>query len=91
MLSSQTKDEVNAEAMGKLRDNGLSIKMINEIEEKELNLLIQKVGFHNKKAKYIKDATKIIIDKHKGKVPSNFDILLELPGVGPKMAHLLLQ
>ena len=91
MLSSQTKDQVNAEAMGVLRENGLSIKMIIEVEEKELNKMIEKVGFHNKKAKYIKDATQIIIDKHEGKVPSNFDSLLDLPGVGPKMAHLLLQ
>lgn len=65
--------------------------MIDEIEEKDLNKLIDKVGFHNKKAKYIKSAARVIIEKHKGIVPSNLDSLLELPGVGPKMAHLLLQ
>jgi endonuclease-3 len=60
------------------------------MQEKELNQLISAVGFHNKKAKYIKDATKIIAEKHSGIVPSNFEELIALPGVGPKMAHLLL-
>lgn len=58
--------------------------------EKELNEYISAVGFHNKKAVYIKNATKQIVEKHKGQVPSNFEELLDLPGVGPKMAHLLL-
>ena len=76
--------------MNILKANGLSIKMISEIKESKLNEFISIVGFHNKKAKYIKDATKIIIEKHKGKVPSDLESILELPGVGPKMAHLLL-
>jgi len=30
-------------------------------------------------------------EKHEGKVPDSYDELIELPGVGPKMAHLVLQ
>lgn len=41
MLSSQTKDEKNAEAMSKLKEAGLSIKMIEEIEDSELNKMIE--------------------------------------------------
>ena len=33
----------------------------------------------------------MIADKHSGKVPSSYDDLIALPGVGPKMAHLTLQ
>ncbi|CDW77361.1 endonuclease iii [Stylonychia lemnae] len=91
MLSSQTKDEVTSEAVFTLREHGLSIKMINEIEEQKLNELIKKVGFHNKKAKYLKDAAAMIIKDFKGKVPSDLEEILKLPGVGLKMAHLLLQ
>ena len=32
-----------------------------------------------------------MVEKHGGKVPSKFDDLIALPGVGPKMAHLVLQ
>ena len=38
------------------------------------------VGFHNNKVKYIKEATRIVAEKHAGRVPSSFDELLELPG-----------
>jgi len=55
-----------------------------------LNKWISQVGFHNKKAVYIKKATQIIHEKHGGKVPDNYDDLVALPGVGPKMAHLSL-
>ena len=65
--------------------------MISEISEKRLNELINIVGFHNKKAKYIKDTTQVIIEKYKGVVPDKLEALLDFPGVGPKMAHLLLQ
>lgn len=70
MLSSQTKDEVTSATMKVLvHERGLSIDMISKIGEGELNELIGAVGFHNKKAKYIKEATKMIVDKHKSIVP----------------------
>ncbi len=92
MLSSQTKDEVTSATMNYLiKEKGLSIDMIMKTSEKDLNEYISAVGFHNKKAKYIKDTTKIIVEKYKGVVPKILDHLLDFPGVGPKMAHLLLQ
>ena len=91
MLSSQTKDEVTAEAVKILQENNLSIKMIDEIDEKKLNNLISKVGFHNKKAIYLKKSARIILEEHNGQVPNDYDSIVALPGVGPKMAHLLLQ
>ena len=56
----------------------------------DLNQWISKVGFHNKKAEYIKKATEIISEQHDGKVPGDYKALVALPGVGPKMAHLTL-
>jgi endonuclease-3 len=92
MLSSQTKDEVTSATMNYLiKEKGFSIEMVMKTSEKDLNEYISAVGFHNKKAKYIKDTTKIIVDKYKGIVPQKLDELLDFPGVGPKMAHLLLQ
>ena len=73
-----------------VHERKLCIDMVSKISEIELNELISQVGFHNKKAKYIKDTTKVIIEKHKGIVPQRFEDLIEFPGVGPKMAHLLL-
>jgi endonuclease-3 len=72
-------------------EKGLSIDMIMKTSEEDLNEYISAVGFHNKKAKYIKETTKIIVEKHKGIVTSDLDEIMSFPGVGPKMAHLLLQ
>ena len=69
----------------------MTIETIMNTEEVKLNGWISKVGFHNKKAKYIKDSTAQIVEKHNGKVPSNLKDLCALPGVGLKMAHLVLQ
>jgi endonuclease-3 len=43
--------------------------MVMKTSEKDINQMIAAVGFHNKKAKYIKDTTKMIVEKHKGVVP----------------------
>ncbi len=45
MLSSQTKDEVNFAAMERLRDHGLTVDSIIEIDDKTLGELIYPVGF----------------------------------------------
>lgn len=68
----------------------LSVRVIMKTPVDTLNGWISKVGFHNKKAEYIKKATQIIHDEHGGKVPNDFKKLIALPGVGPKMAHLVL-
>jgi len=92
MLSSQTKDEVTHSTLRYLvEEKKLSIDSIFKTKEADLNSWISKVGFHNKKAEYIKKTTEIIKNKHKGKVPDKFEDIIDLPGVGPKMAHLLLQ
>ena len=91
MLSAQTKDEVTFSTLRYLvEEKSLSIDKIMKTSEQDLNSWISKVGFHNRKAKFIKKATEVIKNDHDGKVPDNLKDLLSLPGVGPKMAHLLL-
>lgn len=99
LLSSQTKDEVNFEAMLKFHHgllergflDGLCLEGVLTLTEQEIDFYIQKVGFHNKKAKYIKNSCLILVDKFGGDVPQEIEELMSLPGVGPKMGYLLLQ
>lgn len=58
------------------------------IEPAALNAFISKVGFHNLKTKYIKQAAEIIRDKWNSDIPDTIAGLTSLPGVGPKMAYL---
>lgn len=93
MLSSQTKDEVTSAAIWKLQKSlpgGLTLESVLAIPPEQLNELIGKVGFHNTKTKNIKAAAVLLRDKFGGDVPNTAEKLMELPGVGPKMAYLTL-
>jgi endonuclease III len=94
MLSSQTLDTVTAPTIWKLQRilaNGLDLEDILNIDEQELDTLIGKVGFHTKKAGYIKRTAEILKEKWNGDIPDTVDGLCSLPGVGEKMAHLCMQ
>ncbi|MCI4393949.1 hypothetical protein PGIGA_G00163360 [Pangasianodon gigas] len=88
MLSSQTKDQVTAAAMERLRAHDLSVTSILKMDEDKLGKLIYPVGFWKTKAKYLKQATEMIHREFGGDIPDTLEGLVCLPGVGPKMAHL---
>ena len=76
MLSSQTKDTVTAVAMKNLQENlpgGLCLESLLKVEPAELNRLIEKVGFHNKKTKFIKSVATILRDEHDGDIPDTME------------------
>lgn len=54
-----------------------------------LTTLIHSTGFFNNKAKNIKEACILIVEKWNGNVPSDMDDLLSLPGVGRKTANVV--
>uniref|UniRef100_A0A7S0LNJ2 Endonuclease III homolog n=1 Tax=Coccolithus braarudii TaxID=221442 RepID=A0A7S0LNJ2_9EUKA len=91
MLSSQTKDTVNLATMLKLREHGLTVDNILATPDEQLNELIHAVGFHNNKVRFIKQSTAILREQHGGRVPDTMEGLLALPGVGPKMAIIVLR
>ena len=72
-------------------NHDLSVETVLKTPEATLNQWITKVNFHNRKAKHIKQTTQILKDRYNSKVPKNYDDLIALPGVGPKMAHILVQ
>ncbi|KAL7069267.1 putative HhH-GDP family base excision DNA repair protein [Cryptosporidium serpentis] len=91
LLSSQTKDESTAACMNRLKKHGLTPQIICEMSIDSLAKILYGVGFHNNKAKYLKEVSKIIIESYSGKVPDKYEQLISLPGIGPKMANLILQ
>jgi endonuclease III len=56
----------------------------------EITEMIRTCGLSNTKAKAIWNLSKILIDKHKGKVPASFAALEKLPGVGHKTASVVM-
>ncbi|XP_063510971.1 endonuclease III-like protein 1 isoform X4 [Pongo pygmaeus] len=88
MLSSQTKDQVTAGAMQRLRARGLTVDSILQTDDATLGKLIYPVGFWRSKVKYIKQTSAILQQRYGGDIPASVAELVALPGVGPKMAHL---
>lgn len=89
MLSSQTKDAVVGDAIRALQAHGLTVKSICDTPAEELNKMIQKVGFHNNKTKYIKQAVQVLKDDYDCDIPPTAEEIMKLSGVGPKMAYIV--
>ena len=94
MLSSQTKDQVVGACMARLQAHGLTVANIaTRTSDEELHALLRgppAVGFHNMKLKYIRKTTAILHEELGGVVPGTLEGLLAFPGVGPKMALIVL-
>ena len=52
--------------------------------------LVKPCGLYRMKAKNIKDASRMLMDDFGGELPSDMDSLLKFPGVGRKIANLLI-
>jgi len=61
-----------------------------KLGRKRIEKLIKSIGLFRNKAKSIYLLSKQLIEKHKGKVPNNFEDLFALPGVGRKTASVVL-
>ena len=56
----------------------------------EIEKIIRPCGLYRMKAENLKDSSKMLVEKFGGVLPDEMDKLLELPGVGRKIANLLL-
>ncbi|XP_041641079.1 endonuclease III-like protein 1 [Cheilinus undulatus] len=88
MLSSQTKDQVTAAAMQRLRAHGCTVENLLSTDDDTLGKLIYPVGFWRNKVKYLKLTSAMLQKEFGGDIPDSVEGLVRLPGVGPKMAHL---
>lgn len=89
LLSSRTKDKTTEKVCDKLFTIVNSFEDINKLSIEELEKMIKPVGFYKIKAKNLKEASKIIVEKYNSKLPDNFQELLKLPGVGKKVASVI--
>lgn len=91
LLSSQTKGHVTEGAVQRLLQNGLlAPHSIDKADEETIKTLIYPVAFYSRKASNLKKIAKICIVKYDGDIPSTVEELLLLPGIGPKMAYLVM-
>lgn len=60
------------------------------LDKDELEQLIMPCGLYHTKAKNILAACEMLVDKFDGQVPANRDDLIKLPGVGRKVANVVI-
>ena len=90
ILSARTRDEVTTAVIKALFSRFKNPDELSRANLSDIKKLIQKIGFYNVKASRLKEVSQLIIKKYNGKVPSNLNDLLTLPGVGRKTANCVL-
>ena len=90
MLSAQTRDEVTHAASTRLFRVARTPQKMRRLTTRRIERLIYPVSFYRHKARHVKATSRILIDRHGGRVPRAMDELLTLPGVGRKTANLVL-
>ena len=89
-LSAQCTDErVNIVCRDLFRELPTAWAMAEAPVEK-IESLIRSCGLYKSKAKSIKESSEILVRDFSGQVPDNMEDLLSLPGVGRKIANLIL-
>lgn len=90
LLSAQSTDKKVNEITPDLFARASNPKAMSLLEVDEIKDLIRQIGLSNTKAKNIKRLSEILVEKYDGIVPSTFEELEELPGVGHKTASVVM-
>jgi len=90
IISQRTRDEQTHVAADSLLSVYPTAKDLAKANIKKIEKLIKPAGFYRVKARKVKEVCRIIQEKHNGKVPDDFESLMELPSVGRKTANCVL-
>ena len=89
LLSAQCTDKRINQVTPELFRRYPDAKAMSEAEESEIFEYIKSVSYPNAKAHHLSEMSKMIIDKFGGNVPTVFEDLVTLPGVGRKTANVI--
>lgn len=88
-LSAQCTDERVNKVTPALFERFPTLESFAEADPKEVGEYIHSCGFYNGKSRDLVNCAKMLLEDYGGKVPSQMDDLLRLPGVGRKTANLI--
>ncbi len=91
LISTRTKDEITLLSLQNLLKLADTPEKMLLLSEEEIQKAIYPAGFYKTKAKAILKISKILIEKYNQKVPDKKNELLKLPGVGEKVANIVLE
>jgi endonuclease-3 len=89
VLSAQTTDKKVNQVTPALFALAPDARSMAALDVERVRELIREVGLAPQKAKALVGLSRSLMERHDGRVPSDFDALLELPGVGRKTAQVV--
>lgn len=90
VLSAQTTDKKVNQVTPALFEVASAPETMALLPVSEIHRLIREVGLAPQKAKALSGLAHKLVEEHGGQVPSDFDALIALPGVGRKTANVVL-
>ena len=90
LLSLRAQDKNTEKASSALFAVADTPEKIMALSQKKLEKLIFSSGHYRKKARTLKHVSKVILERHNGKVPDIKEELLAIKGIGPKTANIVL-
>lgn len=90
VLSAQTTDKRVNEVTKVLFTKYPTLEDINKADISSIKEIIKSIGTFNKKAVFVKEIAKTLLEKYDGVVPRTHEELEVIPGVGHKSAHVVL-
>ncbi len=88
ILSARTRDETTIKIVNRLFKKIKKPDDILKLSLNDLENLLYGVGFYRNKAKILKELAKTLVER--SNIPNNFNELVKLPGVGRKVANIIL-
>lgn len=89
MLSAQTTDKRVNKVTNVLFDKYDSLEKLKEADINDLKKIIKELGSYNKKALYVKEIARIIVDDYNKVMPRVRKDLENMPGVGRKTVNVV--
>ena len=89
-LSAQTTDKSVNLVTPALFEKYPDAEALAVAEPEEVSEYIKRIGMYKTKAKNIVGMAQMLVEKHGGQVPEDYDSLVALPGVGRKTANVVL-
>ena len=89
VLSARTLDTVTVKVYPKLFALAKTPQAMMALSEKEIENAIHSVAFPAQKAKQVRELSRLLVEKYDARVPETIEELIELPGVGRKVANLV--
>ena len=90
ILSAQSTDKTVNKITEKLFPVAHTPEAVVALGEEGMKAYTRFINYFNNKTHHIVELAKILIQKYSGEVPTDFDTLITLPGVGRKTANVFL-